>query len=105
MRLGHLNIIHGHEIRVSGGAVNIARLLLIKSFDNILASNYHVAQEDTKKTINDKIKGAWDVGCLCGLKPQWIPVNNWMHGFAIIKSYQDGSFEVLNKKIINGMVR
>ena len=63
-----------------------------------------MVQEDTTKSIRDKVTGAWVTGCLCGLKPLWLPINRWGHGFAIVTTYSDGNFTVENKKIIDGMV-
>lgn len=99
---GRLNILHGHEIM--GGGVHVARNFRIKASDNILFGNFHRTKEDITKTIKDKIMGAWAVGCLCGLSPDYMPINDWNLGFAFITREKDGNFSVENKKIINGLV-
>ena len=48
--------------------------------------------------------GAWAVGCLCGLSPDYMPINDWNLGFAFITRENDGNFSVENKKIINGYI-
>ena len=99
---GRLNILHGHEI--IGGGVHVARNFRIKASDNILFGNFHRTKEDLTKTIKDKIMGAWTVGCLCGLSPDYMPINDWNLGFAFITRENDGNFSVENKKIINGYI-
>jgi len=101
INIGKLNVIHGHEIL--GGGINVARLNLLKTLDNILFGHFHRTQDYIQRSILNETYGSWSVGCLCGLSPQYNPINNWNHGFAFI--IRDGKyFEVQNKKIINGNV-
>lgn len=95
---GELDIIHGHEYR-SFASVNIAISFLRKSFRNILLGHFHRKQEDTKKTIRDELSGAWVVGCLCDLKPDYSPNNEWTHGFAFVELWENGHFQVRNHLI------
>lgn len=90
---GELDIIHGHEYR-SFASVNIAISFLRKSFGNVLLGHFHRKQEDTKKTVRDELNGAWVVGCLCDLKPDYNPNNEWTHGFAFVELYENGHFRV-----------
>lgn len=99
---GRLNIIHGHEIM--GGGVNVARNFRIKASDNILFANFHRTREDITKTIKNKVMGSWAVGCLCGLSPDYMSINDWNLGFAFLTREPNGNFTVENKKIINGYV-
>lgn len=99
---GRLNILHGHEIM--GGGVHVARNFRIKASDNILFGNFHRTKEDITKTIKNKVMGSWAVGCLCGLSPDYMSINDWNLGFAFITRTKDGNFSVDNKKIINGFV-
>ncbi len=71
---------------------------------NIIGGHQHQTSEHTESNINGKVVGAWSVGCLCDLHPKYRPVNKWNHGFAIVKQFKDGSFEVHNKKIIDGKI-
>ncbi len=101
IHVGKLNIIHGHEIFAGSGVINIARTVRLKANESVLFGHFHRTNEDYQKTIRDKQIGAWATGCLCGLKPQYMPVNNWGLGFAFIETDNDGTFVVENKKIIN----
>ncbi|ADO44932.1 metallophosphoesterase [Hydrogenobacter thermophilus TK-6] len=92
---GELDIIHGHEYR-SFASVNIAISYLRKSFRNILIGHFHRRQEDTKKDIRDELSGAWVVGCLCDLKPDYSPNNEWTHGFAFVELFENKHFQVRN---------
>ena len=98
IQAGELQIIHGHEYR-SYASVNIAISYLRKAFGNIMLGHFHKKQEDTKKTINDELVGAWIVGCLCDLKPDYAPQNEWTHGFAFIELQDNGHFSVKNHLI------
>ncbi len=99
---GRLNILHGHEIM--GGGVHVARNFRLKASDNILFGNFHRTKEDITKTIKNKVMGSWAVGCLCGLSPDYMSINDWNLGFAFITREKGGNFTVENKKIINGFV-
>jgi len=99
---GRLNIIHGHEIM--GGGVHVARNFRIKASDNILFANFHRTREDITKTIKGKVMGSWAVGCLCGLSPDYMSINDWNLGFAFITRTPEGNFAVENKKIISGYI-
>jgi hypothetical protein len=47
----------------------------------------------------------WSIGCLCGLHPEYAPLNKWVHGFAIVHGEsEDGYFEVENKRIVEGRI-
>ena len=98
IQAGELQIIHGHEYR-SYASVNIAISYLRKAFGNVMLGHFHKKQEDTKKTINDELVGAWVVGCLCDLKPDYSPQNEWTHGFAFIELQENGHFSVKNHLI------
>jgi len=95
---GELDIIHGHEYR-SFASVNIAISYLRKSFRNILIGHFHKKQEDTKRNVRDELTGAWIVGCLCDLKADYAPYNDWTHGFAFVELFENGHFSVKNHLI------
>lgn len=101
---GRLNIIHGHEIYSARGSVNLARNLRLKANDNVLFGHFHQSQEEITKTIKDKIIGSFAVGSLCGLKPDYFPINQWVHGFAFVEREDNGYYKVKNKKIIHGRI-
>lgn len=99
---GRLNILHGHEIL--GGGIHTAHNFRIKAGDHVLFGHFHRTQESLSRNIKDNVIGAWSVGCLCGLSPDYMPINNWNHGFAFITRQDDGNFVVKNKTIINGFI-
>ena len=104
VRAGKLNIIHGNEIQ-AGGLINVARNKLIRAFDNVIFGHHHFKDERIERSLSGQPIGAWGVGCLCGLKPEYRRINNWVHGFATVEVFNDGSFEVENKKLINYKVK
>lgn len=105
IKSGRLFIAHGHEIFSASGAINVARNFRLKANDNVLFGHFHRTQDDYAKSLSEKIMGAWAVGCLCGLSPLYMPINQWNHGFAIVDMDKDGMFDVQNKKVIGGIVR
>jgi predicted phosphodiesterase len=102
---GELTIGHGDEWK-GGGGMTPARWAGMKAKDNVLLGHFHRISEHIDTTIRGKSLGYWSTGCLCEKQPQYHPhMNNWHHGFAMVHVNEDGSFEVDNKKIINGKVR
>lgn len=102
IQLGKLNIYHGHEI--GGGGVHVAAGLVNKANANILCGHWHKTQTVTKIRLNDLPIAGFAVGCLCKLNPYWLPNNQWNHGFAMVEKYNDGTFTVENKRILDGKV-
>lgn len=97
-----LNIIHGHEIGKSFiPAVNPARGLYLRAKTSTICGHFHRGSEHTEKDLNGKVTKYWSTACLCELNPKWLPINNWSHGAAIIRS-DDDDFHVENFSIING---
>jgi predicted phosphodiesterase len=101
---GKLYHIHGHEYRVGYGAINVAKLMKDRAGDNVIFGHFHRTQEYYWQTISSDVYGCWSVGCLCDLNPRFSPGNRWNHGFAVVYYHEDGTFEVQNKKIVEGMV-
>ena len=99
-RIGKLYHLHGHELMGSGSVVHIARNTLLKTLDNILIGHHHRVQNHIEHGIGkEKLVGAWSVGCMCNLHPDFMPINNWMHGFAEVHYADDGRFQVINHSI------
>lgn len=100
--LGKLPIMHGHEW--FGGfapPVNPARGLYLKAKESCIIGHHHRTSEHTEKSLAGKVTTTWSTGCLCGLEPEYMPYNNWNHGFAHVTVNKDGSYEVKNIKIID----
>jgi len=103
-KLGKLYVLHGHEKKVSFGAINLARLFYLKCKVNVIAGHHHKSDWSLVKKLDGTHEGAWSVGTLGQLVESYQPVNDWNHGFAMVDVFDDGDFEVHNKIIINGRV-
>jgi len=104
VKLGGLNLIHGHEF-VGGafGPVNIARGLYNKGKTSAIQGHNHQTSEHTEPDMNDKVTTTWSAGCLCELHPAYMPINKWNHGAALVEL--DGEdFHVQNKRIYKGKI-
>jgi predicted phosphodiesterase len=104
IQAGGLNIIHGHEF-ASGffSHVNVARGLFLRGKTSAIQGHNHQTSEHTESDMNGKITTTWSTGCLCELHPEYMPINKWNLGFAMID--MDGNnFEVRNKRIYKGKV-
>lgn len=100
MKLGDLNIIHGHEYHRQGNtAVNPARWLFLRAKDYALCGHWHQSSYHQGRTVGQQNLAAWSTGCLSDLHPEWRPLNDWDHGFAFVDVHADGKFEVQNKFI------
>lgn len=104
IHLGKLNLLHGHEYRGGQGGVNPARWLYLKARGVAMCGHFHRTSEHHANNIADKPEAAWSVGCACGRKPSWLPINEWNHGFAIVEVDNDGGFVVQNRRVLNGKV-
>ncbi len=101
IRAGHLNLIHGHEYRFAiSNPVNPARGLYLRAKKSALCGHFHQSSDHTEPDIAGKTTSCWSLGCLCGLHPQYMPLNKWNHGFAEI-TMEDEYYNVRNRKIVN----
>ena len=104
MRVGKLNILHGHELPHGIAApVNPARGFFLKTKANVLGGHHHQTSDHSEADINGNIIGAWSTGCLCELHPDYAPINKWNHGFATVENF-GLDFKVTNLRIIKGKV-
>lgn len=103
-KLGKLFVLHGHEKKVSFGAINLAKLYYDKCHTNVIAGHHHRPDKKIVRLLNGKYEGAWTVGCLCQLSEPYSPINDWMHGWAFVDVYDNGIFEVYNKGLIEGNI-
>jgi predicted phosphodiesterase len=104
VKLGHLNVVHGHEF---GGSifspVNVARGLFLRGKVSALQGHNHQTSEHTEQNMNGEITTTYSVGCLCHLSPAYLPINKWNHGFAIV-DIDNMNFHVRNYRIHKGVV-
>ncbi len=105
IRLGRLNVIHGHEYRPAVQVpVNPARGIFLRAQSVVLVGHWHQTSEHHQPTIAGKPQGAWSTGCACGLAPLYSPLNKWNNGFAIVRIWGDGDFAVRNMRVIDGKI-
>ena len=100
----HMTILHGHEIFGAHNPVNPARTLTLKLKVSAMKGHNHQTSEHTERTGDDKYITCWSTGCLSELSPDYMPYNNWNHGFATI-NLEGNDFEVDNYRIIGGKIR
>jgi predicted phosphodiesterase len=104
MRVGHLNIVHGHEFgKGMFSPVNPARGLYLRGKEIAMCGHHHRTSQHTETSMTGEIISCWSTGCLSDLHPDYLPINKWNHGFAWVRNDGEG-FHVENKKIINGKV-
>lgn len=105
LKLGDLNVIHGHEYRFAiSNPVNPARGLFLRCKAYALCGHFHQSSYHTEKTVEQNVIATWSTGCLCDLHPEYMPMNNWCHGFAFVEVAQDGKFNLQNKVIRHGKI-
>ena len=105
IKAGGLNILHGHEFgRSVFSPVNPARGYYMRSKANTLCGHNHQTSEHTEPDLNGNIVTSWSTGCLCELHPQYMPINRWNHGFAIVDVEDEKNFNVDNYRIYKGKI-
>ncbi len=103
--LGKNNIIHGHEYPTPMiGPVNAARGLFLRTKANAACGHHHQVSDHSEPNIKGDLIACWSTGCLCELRPAYMPLNKWSHGFAFQRTAPDGNFEFDNKRILNGKI-
>lgn len=99
-----LPYIHGHEYgRGVFSPVNAARGLYMQTKHSAVKGDCHTTSEHTEPDIMGKIMTTYSIGALCGLTPQWLPLNKWNHGCAMHYNSND-SYSLENKRIYKGKI-
>lgn len=102
--VGKLPVIHGHEYR-GGGGVMPARWLYLRTGESAMMGHLHQPTFYSFRTITGKDIGMWSVGCACALSPNYAPLNQWKHGWAMVEVAQDGQYHVHNRiRLKNGQM-
>jgi hypothetical protein len=103
---GRLNILHGHELPQGVmSPVNIARGLYLRTKANSLCGHHHRSSYHAEMTLDEDMISCWSAGCFCHMKPNYMPINSWNHGGAIVTIAADGkNFTVDNVRIKDGRV-
>ena len=105
VKLGGLNVVHGHEFGNSiFSPVNVAKGLFNKGSVSAMQGHNHQTSEHTNTDMNREMTTTWSLGCLCGLSPAFLPINRWNNGFAIV-DLDDQKFYVRNLRIDKGEIR
>lgn len=104
IKMGGLNVVHGHEFGSSVfSPVNTARGFYLRAKAHTLGGHHHQTSEHSENNIEGKVVVTYSTGCLCELHPEYLPINKWGHGFAIVE-YDKKEFHVSNRKIVKGRV-
>ena len=102
---GDYVIEHGDKIPGAGGVVP-ARTLLMRLKSNAIVNHFHKSSESLQRVFgvgeSTTIK-AYSLGCMCDLNPEYMEINEWNHGFAIMSKFKN-KVSVRNYKIENGLV-
>ena len=106
MKLNDLNGIHGHEY-VGGisAPVNVARGLYLRGKTSAFQGHNHSTSEHSETDMNGKITTTWSIGCLCELHPEYMPLNKWNWGCAVVYLDSNGlDYQFFNKRIFDGKI-
>lgn len=105
IKLNELVLLHGHEYRFSiSNPVNPARGLYLRAKVNALTNHFHQASSHSEPNLEGKVISCYSLGCLSELRPKYMPLNKWVHGFAIVEMSGRKEFNVLNQKIIDAKI-
>lgn len=104
VRIGRLNVLHGHEYRFAiSNPVNPARGLFLRCKAFSMCGHFHQSSYHTEKTVEENMIATWSTGCLCQLRT-YRPLNNWGYGFAFVETDKEDKFDVHHKVIRGGKV-
>lgn len=84
---GDFLIEHGDKIPGAGGVVP-ARTALMRLKSNCLINHFHKTSSSIQRVYGpgeSTIIRGYSLGCLCELTPEYLEINEWNHGFAILK--------------------
>jgi len=99
---GDFLIEHGDKIPGAGGVVP-ARTALMRLKTNCLINHFHKTSSSSQRVYgpdeSTTIRG-YSLGCLCELTPEYLEINEWNHGFAILK--RNGNLVQVNNYKIEG---
>lgn len=99
---GKLLVEHGDRLRGTGG-VNPARTARMKYKRAVLVNHFHKLSVDSGKQYDGDVTTCWSNGCLCELEPEYMEVNEHVHGVCHV--IMDGdNYRVQQYQIIEGKV-
>tara|TARA_E500000305_G_scaffold70163_1_gene56110 strand:- start:1130 stop:2101 length:972 start_codon:yes stop_codon:yes gene_type:complete len=100
-RAGGLWILHGHEFPGAFDPVNFARTLQVKTGVCSIGGHKHKTSQHSVRNMDNNTVSCWSIGCLCDLDPDYMPVNQWNRGFAVV-THSGKKFSVDNYRIVDG---
>lgn len=105
IKIGKLNVLHGHELQGGVAGVNSSRAVFNKTIANVLVGHGHRTSRHVEPTLEGDVIVTNSMGCLCGLWPAFARVNKWQHGFAYVEhDIKTGEYNLENLMIIKGKV-
>ena len=93
VRAGDLPLMHGHEFDRGSGGVFPARSLLNKAHTSSICGHWHWPSDFAVNDAQGNVIRSYSTGCLCELHPDYMPLNDWQHGCAVI-SIDEGKASV-----------
>lgn len=104
IKIGKLNILHGHEIQNLSTVVNPARGAYLKALECVLLAHCHRTSQHAETSMSGRLDTSWSIGSLCQLHPEYARINKWNQGFAGLEINGD-DFQIENKRIVKGAAR
>ncbi len=98
-----LYLIHGHELVKGGGGDAPAIKLYKKGGNSSMCAHFHKTSEFFHRDLSGKVTRHYSIGCGMSLKPDYIRVHQWNHGFAVIHNYGQ-NYHVENKRVFEGRI-
>lgn len=104
--IGKLPGYHGHELpKGLTNPVSIGRGIWNRTSQSGFAGHWHRADTYTKTSADKReIWSCFGIGCLCDLRPNYAPVNEWSQGCLVVESKPNGIYLADNKRIHDGVV-
>jgi hypothetical protein len=85
--------------------VNSARGLFMKAKQSMICGHVHKVSEHNETNLSGELISCWSTGCLSELSPDYNPhSNNYSHGFAHIRTDNEGNYSVKNFRILKGRI-
>jgi len=97
--IGSLPVLHGHEVRLAGVAVNPARSLFLKTKKTAICAHLHRTSQHNETALDGKLISTWSSGHLGEEHPKYARINNWNHGATRVEVDEPGNFEVINLRM------
>lgn len=105
IHLGNLPIVHGHEwMRSFNNPVNPARGAFLKTLSDVLVAHLHQTSDHEERTMDGRLIVTRSIGCLCGLNPEYAPLNKWAHSYAEVIVHLNGHYKFDMMRIFEGEV-